>query len=262
MYFLLQKEQGKKIPIELIIVQQLLDESKLLHQYEFCSVKDLSDKNFRKQRYDIENMIPIGSIEFVNTYLKQVHGVTNMNPIEVPKCLRKEEFLKREYHILREEELPKTGEYFIKDVSRLKTFTYAGNIENIHRSSVRYLNSNEQIKLDKTHFYQLSEIIDIKSEYRAYFIDGNLQAVVNYNGDPWLMPDMQLLQKANNIYYMQKDYPNSYTMDIAVMDRGTCILEIHPFTSVGLYHTIWGTNLLYAYRDGIDYYLTKNTKTE
>jgi hypothetical protein len=41
--------------------------------------------------------------------------------------------------------------------------------------------------------------------------------------------------------------------------EGTAIIEIHNFTSIGLYTTIWGNELLYAYRDGIDYLLNDNT---
>ena len=40
--------------------------------------------------------------------------------------------------------------------------------------------------------------------------------------------------------------------------EGTAIIEVHNFTSVGLYTTLWGTDLLYAYRDGIDYLVNDN----
>ena len=44
-----------------------------------------------------------------------------------------------------------------------------------------------------------------------------------------------------------------------ITPRGTAITEIHNYTSLGHYSTLFGDNLLYAYRDGIDYLLKHNT---
>jgi hypothetical protein len=88
--------------------------------------------------------------------------------------------------------------------------------------------------------------MDIHAEFRVYIIDGEIVSIENYNGDPLVFPDINLIKKANLIYSIQKDYPRSYSMDVMVTDRGTSIIEIHNFTSLGLYSTIWGTNLLYA----------------
>ena len=52
-------------------------------------------------------------------------------------------------------------------------------------------------------------------------------------------------------------------MDLMVSKiKGTAIVEVHNFTSCGLYSTIWGDNLLYAYRDGIDYLINDNKPIE
>lgn len=63
-----------------------------------------------------------------------------------------------------------------------------------------------------------------------------------------------------NIYSMQYDCPKAYTMDLAVNEKGTLLLEIHPWIAVGLYNSLWNRNLLYAYRDGIQYVLDFNTQ--
>ncbi len=48
-------------------------------------------------------------------------------------------------------------------------------------------------------------------------------------------------------------------MDIAVIrDRGTAILEVHPWVSVGLYGYMFGSSLPYCYRDGFEYYINSN----
>ena len=59
-----------------------------------------------------------------------------------------------------------------------------------------------------------------------------------------------------------QEYLKSYTIDVAVTSKGTCILEVHNFTSCGLYSTIWGSGLIYAYKDGIDYLRNDNHKLE
>lgn len=170
--------------------------------------------------------------------------------IEVPNVLQTKEFLKRDYHIIPFNKLPVNGKYFIKDATQLKNFCYQGELS--------FLPLQE---MDPTHLYQISEIVDVLSEYRVYGIDHKIECIAHYNGNPLLLPDITLLNKANGLYQFEKDVPKSYTMDIMVTKQGTSIIEIHNFTSVGLYNTVWGTNLLYAYRDGIDYLLQYNKQT-
>ncbi|MGU8989666.1 hypothetical protein ACV3V0_18445 [Clostridium perfringens] len=46
-----------------------------------------------------------------------------------------------------------------------------------------------------------------------------------------------------------------------VTNKGTSIIEIHNFHSLGLYSTLFGDNLAYAYRDGIDFIIRNNSET-
>ena len=73
---------------------------------------------------NIKDEIPVGSIPFVETWLKRVHGIERINPIEIPKFLRTKEFVKRDYQIVPYEDVPKTGKYFVKDVSVSKKFSF------------------------------------------------------------------------------------------------------------------------------------------
>ena len=200
---------------------------------------------------DVSDAIPIGSIEFVQTWLKKVHNIDRINPIEIPFILRKNEFLKRDYKIVSYDEIPKSGSFFIKDVSQLKGFSYNGNIAHIY---------DELESIDKSHLFQISEMVDIKSEYRVYIINGKIETISHYDGNPMILPDVELINKANIMWSLQKDYPKSCTIDVMVTDKGTSIIECHPFISVGLYSTLWGANLLEAYKDGINYVLKYNTK--
>lgn len=112
--------------------------------------------------------------------------------------------------------------------------------------------------LSKEHLYQVSSCFNILSEYRVYVIARKIEAIGHYNGDCTILPDIELIKKAVNIINNNEKHLKSYTLDIMVGKEGTAIIEIHNFTSVGLYNSLWGDNLLYAYKDGIDYLLNDN----
>ena len=263
MLFLLQKEATSvQFDMDTLILKNLLDREKLVHTYISMSLNMLKEmyKN-EKSIEDLKNAIPVGTIEFVQEWLSLFHGINTINPIEVPECLRTEEFLKRKYSIVDAENIPKKGEYFIKDASKLKVFYYAGELgysfsEDIFKEQTAKFDT--KLHLDKTHLFQVSEVIHILSEYRVYVINGKIQSIINYDGDPLILPDVKLIEKANVIYQYEKNAPKSYTIDIAVTNKGTCILEVHNFQSVGLYTQLFGTNLCHAYIDGIDYLLNSN----
>jgi hypothetical protein len=241
MFFLLQnKEENKDMNLEFEIISELLNNSRV-HSYTTCSIDNITKRN------ELLGAIPIGSIQFVTKFLNKIYDIEQINPIEIPKCLKTPEFLKREYDIVPYDYIPETGNWFIKDASTLKSFIHFGNKENMPENS-------------KEHLYQISEILNVQSEYRVYIIDGKVENICNYNGEPLILPDTNLIKKANAIYSIQPDYPKSYTIDVMVSDRGTSIIEIHPFISVGLYSTLWGANLLQAYIDGINYVRKHNTK--
>ena len=248
--FILEKKEDY-VDIDVRIVEDVIRSCGRRMSYIFCDIENMDSVE------DLAKYIPVGDIPFVKKWLKITHGIETINPIEIPKELRKKEFLKRSYRVVPYAEIPRNGRYFIKDVSDLKQFSYEGDLANFDFSSI-----------DNSHLYQVSELFNIAAEYRIYVIDGNVDAICQYNGnglavcDPRYLMDRGLILKAKMLYTMQEDYPNSYTMDIMVGKEGTCICEIHPFVSVGLYSSIWGTNLLYAYKDGINYILNHNTAIE
>ena len=248
MKFLIQKYPV--LDMETEIVKDIIDtKRKHFHSYVIMHINELDQVSIN----EISDGIPIGSIEFVQKWLKLVHNIDRINPIEIPSILRKDEFLKRTYKIVPFEQIPSSGNFFIKDVSQLKGFSYNGYIE--------YLKNNVEFDfIDKTHLFQVSEIVNVLSEYRVYIINGKIEAISHYDGDPLVFPDAVLINKANIMWSTQKDYPKSCTIDLMVTDRGTSFCECHPFISVGLYSSLWGTNLLQAYKDGIDYVIKHNTK--
>lgn len=253
-HFLIQSDDV--LDIELTIVKNLLSHTKYIHTFETISLKDI--KNYTK-----ENAIPIGTIDFVSTYINNVYGIDREIPIEIPIYLQTTEFLKRTYSICDWKQIPRTGKYFLKDISILKEFssiidTRFYDIDELFNYKKKS-DFDATLVLNKDHLFQISSILPIKSEYRVYVINHKIEAIANYDGDPLLYPDMQLLQKANNLINLHEKHLKSYTIDLAVGDFGTAILEIHNFTSVGLYHSLWGDDLLYAYIDGINYLKDDNS---
>ncbi len=246
------------LDIEYYLIKEQLKRGKYVFKYKEIDTNSL-------MHIAEKGDIPIGDIEFVSKYLKEAYGIEKENPIEIPKYLRTEEFLKRKYDIVTWDKIPDKGNWFIKDVSELKSF---GQVINCTYSDVKswfkkpeYKYSNNLV-LDKNHLFQVSEVFDIKSEYRVYVLDGCIEAISNYNGDCTLLPDIGLIKKAVSLIYLKEKWLKSYTIDVMVGPRGTALIEIHNFASVGLYNTLWGSNLIYAYRDGIDYLINDNKPIE
>lgn len=188
------------------------------------------------------NVVPIGSLEFVRKWMATYHGYDKMPPIEVPQCLRTDEFLQREYKFYNKENLPKKGYYFIKHVDKLKSFSYLGNLSIFDFNSAPDGN------------YLISEYIPIIAEYRVFVSKNDIKAIQFYDGDCTIFPNVNTIKKMINKYYLSPDSLFNYTLDVAVTSSDkTVILEIHPVTSVGLYGYT-NRDLLYMYIDGYNWY--------
>lgn len=246
--FLLQTDA---MEIEEKIAKEQLDRTKLVHSYRECTLSDLDsvkEKDFN----------PIGTIQFVEKYL----GITE-TPIEIPKYLQTEEFLKREYKIVKGKDLPRRGRYFVKNASKLKDFSVNADMEYfLYDEMIDYKPKSEfdnTLCIKSTDNFVVSEDVKILSEYRLYVFNNVIVAISHYNGNPLLFPDTKLLEKVVMLISYHEKYLKSYTIDVMITKKGTSLIEIHNFTSVGFYTTLFGTDLLYAYKDGIDYLRKDNS---
>lgn len=234
MLYLLQR--GGDCALESEIVKETIKKSykyKLqMDSFQVVDIDEVGDYG--------KSSLPIGSLLFVSSWLKR-HYNKDIKRIEIPDVLMKEEYLKRGYKKVLGAEIPKTGTYFIKGLEQIKDWSYSGDVQSIHN----------MIVADKV--YLLSDYVNIKSEWRVYVISGKIENIVNYDGDALCFPDTKLIEKMVQEYSKVEDRPKSYTLDVMVTDKGTALLEIHPFVSVGLYSTLWSDNLLEAYKDGIDF---------
>lgn len=257
--YLIQTDKDTLKEVEHIILEEIIHRNRFIHEKEYMSTEELEHST------GLDTSIPIGNIPFVTTWLNKYHGISKENPIEIPKYIRTEEFLKREYKFVQAKDLPRKGRYFIKNVDTLKSFTYSGELEYVNIESVL---EEPTDKFDNSLYIKpetlmlVSSIFDIQSEYRVYVINGQIETISNYNGSALVFPDVNLVNKAVELINYNEKWLKSYTLDIMVGPVGTAIIEVHNFTSVGLYNTLWGDNLLYAYKQGIEYLLNDNKKLE
>jgi hypothetical protein len=237
MKFLLQSINNQ-LSVDTCIVKEILDNTCVLHEYKIIDIEDI-------YQYDT-SYIPIGTIEFIESYLRKF-GISHMKPLEIPRYLRIKDILKRAYKIVPISEIPTCGNFFIKDASRLKQFSYSGEISNIFNI----------IKLDENHEYVISDNVDILSEYRIYVINNKIVNIANYNGDIMILPDLNLLNRIVQINQISNADLKSYSFDVMITSAGTSLIEMHLYAALGLYSTMFNDQLLYAYRDSFNYILKK-----
>lgn len=191
------------------------------------------------------DIIPIGTIPFINSWLTKYYNKT-MFPIEVPKCLQSQKFLGRAYDIVSKDSIPKHGNYFVKGINQLKSGTFVGDM-------VRWWTVHSH-DYEPNDLFILSNELNMLSEWRVYVVRGELLNISQYDGDPSIFPDINIIREAVHLCNNDNYVPKSYTLDVAVTPQGTVVLEVHPFTSVGLYTTLWDERLFDAYEDGINFY--------
>ena len=260
MFYVLQKEYGKDFDIDVLALKKEIEYTRRCNEYITFTKEEISTADFRCSNV----AIPVGTIEFIEGYLKNICKIEKMNPIEIPKVLRREEFLCRDYKIVDKDYVEKLdGKYFIKYASHLKDFSFVGDT-----NTLKELNKKKN-EILKEGLYVVSEIKEIISEYRVFVVDDDIKGIQFYNGDVLTMPlpnEIKKIKKMTGMYVLDKDRPRAYTMDIAIIkndknQRDIMIIEVHPFACVGLYG-FNGNILLNAYRYGIDYYKEINKELE
>lgn len=245
MEFAIQREKNG-MEIEKEVLKEILNRGHLVHEYKYIPIEDIQFLSPNTWG----NTIPIGSINFVRAWLKYIHGIRKMVPIEVPETLREKKYLCRDYKIIPKNELPESGSYFIKNADTLKLFSNIGEIPN--KDSLPEGN------------YVLSEIKMIASEWRVMVMDDEILGIQFYNGDPLILPSRREVNKIKEMvlkYMFDKERPRAYSMDVAVIDdqstkhgHNLMLIEIHPFASLGLYG-FYSEKIPWMYHFGFDYYL-------
>ena len=164
-----------------------------------------------------KNYVPIGSVEFVSEFIKHFYGYPVV-PINIPEELLDFKYTKRFVFNGTEKEI--VGEKFVKTNDQIKGFC--------------------QVVTDNTDVpegnYQISDVIDIDSEWRAFVYEGKLVGLQNYAGSFTLFPDVLAISDMIGTYEKRENAPIAYTLDIGVNRfDGTFVIEVHDFFSCGLY---------------------------
>jgi len=190
------------------------------HDFSFTLLESISYHNWLNNNYDMkynlsehinyEGYIPIGSVEFVTSYLQKYYNLTP-KPKNIPEELLDNRFTGRK--VINGTNKDITGLSFVKSNDKIKSFT----------------NICDEAPEGN---YQISELIDIESEYRCFVYKGELVGLKNYSGDFTIFPDI------TSIKQMIKQYitaPTAYTLDVGISNGETIVIEVHDFFSCGFY---------------------------
>ena len=185
-----------------------------------------------------EHYVPVGSVEFVLSWMKRF-GVPTPPPMNIPEvlinystmtidCMQRKVFNGNHMDI---EDLAH-GKYFVKTNDRFKGFAEVLRIDDNHSWSIPAGN------------YQISEHMDIKSEWRAFVYKGELVGLQNYSGDFTRYPSTWVIKETIKAFTTA---PIAYTLDVGVgkaehhkkygfhLKNQTFVIECHDFFSCGLY---------------------------
>lgn len=193
-------------------------DGEIKHDFSFTLIQSIdfhkwigNDIEFRLSNgYMPSNYIPIGSVEFVSEYINKFYGKIP-KPINIPIELIGYEFCGR--NVINGTNLNINGLKFVKSNDKIKSFT------EICDSAP---NGN----------YQISDLVDIQSEYRCFVYNKKLVGINNYSGDFTIFPD---INKINKMIESFKTSPIAYTLDVAICNGNTIVIEVHDFFSCGLY---------------------------
>jgi hypothetical protein len=257
MLFILQdRNESDALSVEIEELRCELDNS-FEHDY-IVAKSNFFNKHHRE--LNIKNTIPVGTIEFVQSYLSGVHQINRMCPIEIPKELRLPKFLLRDYQVMRYVDVPKDQYKFIKNVSRLKQPTVIGNTSDMFKEGW-LVNVND--------FYQVSDVLNILSEYRVIVMNHKIMGIQFYDGHCTIMPNEKDINKIQEMvlrYSQVKDCPEAYGMDVAIVkqefgERGLALIEVGPFVAMATYGCR-GAFLPQLYQKGLQWYLKHNSQIE
>ncbi len=206
---------------------------------EYCSLEDIKEGCLFIDSDEINEYIPIGTVEFVYAFVDKFikeKGSKEIKPLNVPEELF--EFAGR-----------KIGNYSIENNSGIREKLY----HEYSDTDYFYLKSNKCIKSDINSSYnadeiqyintipngeyQISEYIDIVSEYRCFVYNDKLVGIQYYSGEFDVFPDTNTIYEMLDKYrYDTGNAPQAWTLDVAIDDYGkTIVMECHEFFSCGLY---------------------------
>jgi hypothetical protein len=230
MYFLIQTINGRvKHDFSFILLESI--------EYQNWIRNDNSFKVHFSELEDIliPNCVPVGSVKFVLDYLNNHYGLIP-KPINIPIELMDKEWTGR--NVINGTEKDIDNKKFVKSNDYLKSFA-------------------EICKTAPKGNYQISDIINIESEWRAFVYNGELVGLQNYSGEFDIFPDVNKIKAMIDTYKLQ---PIAFTIDVGISDNNTVIIEVHDFYSCGLYGFSDHRFLPFMFSKWFYTYINKNLK--
>lgn len=220
-------------------------DGKIKHDFSFTLLESIEYQNWLRRdnlfvshftdKITIPDCIPIGGIDFVINYLNQYYGLTP-KPINIPKELMGEEWTGR--HVINGTEMDISGKKFVKSNDNIKFFT-------------------EICETAPKGNYQISDLIDIESEWRSFVYCGELVGLQNYSGRFDVFPNVDKIKSMIEVY---KTQPVAFTLDVAITNnQNTVIVEVHDFYSCGLYGFSDHRILPFMFSKWFNSFIKKNT---
>lgn len=218
--FLLQlDEQGHFISCDVAAVYDKIRFEQWLHPKDGVQFQTAKIEDAEK----FPRCIPVGTVEFC----RKAIGQDSLRAINIPGVLNNPAWLQRKIvpwtvdPVSASKMLP--GDLvFVKPAE----FTKAFDAEIISKDELEAFHRyNNKVPLF------LSEVIpDIQAEWRAFVYHGEIADIKPYILDQWVMPNK------NDLADMAMALKNgAYTIDVAVTENGTKLLEVHNFIACGLY---------------------------
>lgn len=190
------------------------------HDFSFTLLESIEFNNWLRteKQFDYKftdeetepGFVPIGSVEFVSKYFQDHCGFTPY-PRNIPQELLCDIWTGRK--VINGTEKDIVNYSFVKSNTKIKAFT-------------------ELCSEAPAGFYQISSLIDIDSEWRCFVYEGKLVGLQNYSGDFDIFPDVEKIKRMIQAYRSQ---PPVFTLDVAIMQDRTVVIEVHDFFSCGLY---------------------------
>lgn len=221
--FLLQVDEKGWPTDDVASIVQIIEDHNWLYpddEIRFVLASKISENDVAMCNY------AYGSIEFVEEFLRRKYGVEHIEPILIPTALNTPKYTKRNVSVIYGKDALETHleeanskRLFVKSASCLK-----GGYTDLYRKGD---------KLPDDTAYFISDVIDMKSEWRCFVYHRQIVDIRNYCGIPWLIPNKATVEDMVRNY---TNAPPAYTLDIAVDSAGdTVIVEVHTFLCCGLY---------------------------
>ena len=204
-------------------------DKKIVHDFSFALIQAANYHNWLskgsiKIRFTENDLIkgytPIGSNEFVHAYMEKFLG-RSPNPINIPDELLDQYYTHRV--VFNGTNADISGHKFIKSNDRIKG--YIGIINTDENPFVL-----QSIPLGN---YQISDVVEIESEWRCFVYQNKLVGLQNYSGDFTKFPQVEKILWMIKAY--EKSAPIAYTLDVGINYGSPFVIDVHNFYSCGLY---------------------------